>query len=202
MQVSRDLYFWESDRGNGPETLCARRELSMTKSKGLAVLVGLALLVGTGAYVQQTGAREGLTALTPADHVEIRNLYAKYNHYVDNAKDEGWAYANLWTKDGVFHINLADPRVIRGDKELAELANGAGMAPPFVRSAHHAVNIMIEPSAEGANSAAYLFMMSSPTESTSATGLSAIYHDQLVKTDGGWKFKVRTLDLATPMDAG
>jgi hypothetical protein len=174
----------------------------MTKSKGLAALVGLALLVGTGAYVQQIGAREGLTALTPADHVEIRNLYATYNHYVDSAKDDGWAYANLWTKDGVFHINLASPRVIRGDTELAALAKGAGAPPPFVRAAHHTVNLMIEPSAEGANAAAYLFMMSSPTESTSATGLSAIYHDQLVKTDGGWKFKVRTLDLTTPRNAG
>ena len=174
----------------------------MRKPKGLAILVGLSLLVGVGVYVQQTGANEGLHALTPADHVEIRNLYATYNHYVDNAKNDGRAYADLWTEDAVFHINLGNPRVVRGHEELAALAQGAGSPAPVLKAAHHAVNIMIEPTPEGAHGRAYLFMMSSPTQGSSATGLSAIYEDDLVKTADGWKFKMRTVEAVTPANQG
>ena len=170
----------------------------MMKPKGLAILVGLSLLVGVGVYVQQTGANEGLHALTPADHVEIRNLYATYSHYVDSAKNDGRAYADLWTDDGVFHINLGNARVVRGHEELAALAKGAGSPAPVLKAAHHAINIMIEPTPEGAHGRAYLVMVSSPTQGTSATGLSAIYEDDLVKTADGWKFKMRTVEAVTP----
>ena len=191
------------------------------KSKALAVIVGLAVIVAAGLYLQQTGAEataeeavEGNMALTTADYVEIRNLYAKYNHYVDTGKDEGWAYANLWTEDGTFHINLAPSRIVQGAEELAVLANGAGTGHdfpghgptsdtrphPIVKAAHHAVNVMIEPSPEGAMGSAYLLMINSPATSQSEHGLSAIYTDRLVKTPEGWKYKMRTLDLATPGD--
>ena len=192
------------------------------KSKVLAVIAGLAVVVAAGLYLQQTDAEaiaeeavEGNMALTTADYVEIRNLYAKYNHYVDTGKDEGWAYANLWTEDGTFHINLAPSRIVQGADALAELANGAGSGHdfaghgptsdtrphPIIKAAHHAVNIMIDPSPEGANASAYLLMINSPTTGQSDHGLSAIYHDSLVKTPDGWKYKVRTLDLATPGDS-
>ena len=174
----------------------------MRKPKGLAILVGLSLLVGVGVYVQQAGANEGLHALTPADHVEIRNLYAKYNHYVDSGKDNGWAYASLWTEDAVFHINLGNDRVVRGREELAAVAQGAGSPPPVLKAAHHAVNIMIEPTPDGAHGRAYLVMVSSPTQGASETGLSAIYEDDLVKTADGWKFKMRTIEAVTPRNQG
>ncbi len=174
----------------------------MRKPKGLAILVGLSLLVGVGAYVQQTLAEDGLQTLTAADHVEIRNLYATYNHYVDSGKDNGYAYADLWTEDAVFHINLGNPRVVNGREELAEVAQGAGSPPPVLKAAHHAVNIMIEPTPEGAHGRAYLVMVSSPTEGTSTTGLSAIYEDDLVKTADGWKFKMRTVEAVTPQNQG
>jgi len=189
------------------------------KSKALAVIAGLAVVIAAFLYLQQTGAEaiaeetvEGNMALTTADYVEIRNLYSKYNHYVDTGKDDGWAYANLWTEDGTFHINLAPSRIIQGAEALAVLADGAGTGHdfpghgptsdtrphPIVKAAHHAVNIMIEPSPEGARGSAYLLMINSPGTSQSDHGLSAIYTDRLVKTPDGWKYKMRTLDLATP----
>ena len=189
------------------------------KSKALAVIAGLAVVIAAFLYLQQTGAEaiaeetvEGNMALTTADYVEIRNLYSKYNHYVDTGKDDGWAYANLWTEDGTFHINLAPSRIIQGAEALAVLADGAGTGHdfpghgptsdtrphPIVKAAHHAVNIMIEPSPEGARGSAYLLMINSPETSQSDHGLSAIYTDRLVKTPDGWKYKMRTLDLATP----
>lgn len=175
----------------------------MRKPKWLAILVGLAVLIGVGTYFQQAGANEGLDAMTTADYVEIRNLYAQYNHYVDSGKDNGWAYANLWTEDAVFNINVGiSDRVVRGREELAGVAQGAGSPPPVLKAAHHTVNIMIEPTSDGAHGSAYLLMVSSPTSGSSATGLSAIYEDDLVKTADGWKFKERTVSLVTPANQG
>src|SRR6187402_3224890 len=58
------------------------RGARMKTVKRLAIPVVLALVAGA-VYVQQTGAKE---TLTTADYVEIQNLYAKYNHYVDTGK--------------------------------------------------------------------------------------------------------------------
>lgn len=173
----------------------------MTKGRRLGIVVAVVAAVAAGAYVQQAGAKEGVMELTALDHAEIRNLYAKYNHYVDSGKDEGRAYANLFTSDGVFYINLQSRRVARGHAELAAVAKGAGSPPPVLKAAHHAVNIMIEPTAEGASGSAYLIMISSPTEGTTTTGLSGIYFDKLVKTGDGWRFKERRIELATPRTA-
>ncbi|MBM3778970.1 MAG: nuclear transport factor 2 family protein [Acidimicrobiia bacterium] len=173
----------------------------MTKARKVSIVAALVAVVAAGVYVQQAGAKEGVTQLTALDHAEIRNMYAMYNHYVDSGKDEGRAYANLYTPDGIFHINLQTKRTVRGHDALAELARGAGSPPPVLKAAHHAVNVMIEPTAAGANGSAYLIMISSPTLGTSTTGLSAMYFDKLVKTADGWKFKERRVELVTPRDA-
>ena len=153
----------------------------MNKSKGLVVLA-LVALVGTGMYVKNAGAKEGMPSLTALDYVQIEQLYSHYNHYVDSGKDDGRAYASLFTPDGVFNTNLPSLGSIRGSAELA---------------AHHAVNIMIDPSPEGATGSAYLLMISSPEPGKTVTGLSAIYSDTFVKTSEGWKFKTRTMNAVT-----
>ncbi|MBM3778719.1 MAG: hypothetical protein FJW23_10860, partial [Acidimicrobiia bacterium] len=69
-------------------------------------VVGLVTVaVAVGAWSLQGRAADG--TLTPADHVEIRDLYNRYNHYIDNVKDNGYAYAGLFTEDGVFETNIA-----------------------------------------------------------------------------------------------
>ena len=136
----------------------------MNKSKGLVVLA-LVALVGTGMYVKNAGAKEGMSSLTALDYVQIEQLYAHYNHYVDSGKDDGRAYASLFTPDGEFNTNLPSLGTLRGTEELAALARNAGSPPPAVKAAHHAVNIMIDPSPEGATGSAYLLMISSPEPS-------------------------------------
>jgi len=168
----------------------------MKESKGLVVLA-LVALVGTGMYVKNAGAKEGMPSLTALDYVQIEQLYAHYNHYVDSGKDDGRAYASLFTPDGVFNTNLPSLGSLRGTEELAGLARNAGSPPPAVKAAHHAVNIMIDPSPEGATGSAYLLMISSPEPGKSVTGLSAIYSDTFVKTSEGWKFKTRTMNSVT-----
>lgn len=170
----------------------------MTKWK---VIFGISLLVVAGAFARQVVARESKTSLTAMDYVEIEQLYSRYNHFVDTGADNGEKYANLFTPDGIFYTNLAGVGTVTGHKALAALAAGAGSPPPVVKAAHHVVNIMIDPTPEGATGAAYLVMISSPSAGASATGLSAVYHDTFVKTADGWRFKTRTLNTVTPRKA-
>ena len=67
--------------------------------------------------------------LTTADTLEILDLIARYNHAIDS--DDGEAYADTYTDDGVFQYPRGSAR---GRRELAELAprdhhQHAGRAP-------------------------------------------------------------------------
>ena len=84
----------------------------------------VALLVAiTAMRSEPSSAAEG--TLTTADYVEIRLLYNRYNHHIDTAKDDGYAYARLFTEDGVFETNIA-VGTRTGHDELAALARQVG----------------------------------------------------------------------------
>jgi hypothetical protein len=172
----------------------------------VTLLVGLALAM-TAAVGAQQGAAGKKGTLTAADYVEIEQLYARYNHYIDSVKDDGWAYARLFTADGVFDTGPI-VGVHTGHEELAALSRSSGRAGE-VSPNHIAYNIMIEPSAEGAVGAAYYgFVVQSgepgqtanarPSElgkPTNGRGFG-MYKDRFVKTADGWRFKYRLFVLA------
>ena len=94
----------------------------------IALLVGVSLVIGSALHqfsglihntslhaAQSDTADEG--ALTTADYIEIQQLYARYNHYIDSVKDDGYAYARLFTSDGVFDTTILG--VHTGHDELA-----------------------------------------------------------------------------------
>ena len=120
----------------------------------------VALLVAITAMRSEPSSAAAGT-LTTADYVEIRQLYNRYNHHIDNAKDDGYAYARLFTEDGVFETNIA-VGTRTGHDELAALARQVGSSTK-VNPAHIAFNIVIDPSPDG----------------------------RLVKTAAGWRFKYR-----------
>ena len=61
-------------------------------SKLIGVVVGtVALTLGVVGLLSESSGAAG--TLTTDDRVEIRNLYNKYNHYIDNVKDNGHAFA-------------------------------------------------------------------------------------------------------------
>lgn len=159
--------------------------------KWTVTLLGGFALAMTAAVVAQQGTAGEKGTLTPADYMEIQQLYARYNHYIDSVKDNGWAYARLFTADGVFDTTIVG--VHTGHEELAALSRSSGRAGE-VSPNHIAYNIMIEPSAEGAvGSAYYGFTVQSgePGESANASGFG-MYNDRFVKTADGWRFKHRT----------
>jgi len=167
------------------------------KSKRLAAL-GLTLLVTAALYIRSAPAKVEMPALTALDYAQIEQLYARYDHYIDDGRDEGRAFAKLFTPDGVLDTGSPALGAVRGTAALTRLAKAIGFPPPAVKASHYAVNIMIDPSPEGATGSAYLLMLSSPEPGKSVIGASAIYTDTLVRTPDGWKFKSRTVNPVTP----
>ena len=116
--------------------------------------------------------------LTTDDLVEIQQLYAKYNWSLDNGDAE--AYAATFTPDGVFNNNT-------GHDAIVKFAQGfhAGLGSHLK---HWNTNLMITPSAGGANGQVYLVLVDYATKPPSIF-TSATYADELVKTPQGWRFK-------------
>ncbi len=154
------------------------------------VVVGIvALAVVVAGMLSEPSSAQG--TLTTDDRIEIRNLYNKYNHYIDNVKDNGHAFAGIFADDGVFETNI-QVGTRTGTEELASLAREVGSATKV--SPNHLVwNVTIDPSPEGAIGTAYYGVTVRPHEAGTGSTATAwgIYTDRLVKTADGWKFKYR-----------
>jgi hypothetical protein len=163
----------------------------MSKVTGvvLGIVIGTAVTVGVVGLLSEPTSAAG--TLTLEDRVMIRDLYNRYNHYIDSGKDNGYAYAGIFTEDGVFETNWGDLGTKTGREEIAELARKTG--PATVTPGHLTWNVIITPSEEGAVGSAYFGVNIRPhEEGEEVTGTAwGIYTDRLVKTDDGWKFKVR-----------
>lgn len=151
-----------------------------------ATMIGVAVLA---MVVSQQIARTA-PVLTALDYAEIQQLYSRYAFGHDTTADDGGMYARTFTEDGVFDFtnptNDAWVPVV-GHEQLKAFARdfGAGLDAPY----HHATNILIEPTAEGVMGAAYVITVGKAED---GIGVKGTFHDQLVKTSDGWRFKQRT----------
>ena len=152
----------------------------------LGVLIAVAL-IGTVVGVGWGFAQQQEEELSAKDYIEINQLYARYNQGVDLRNAEMWLGA--FADDGIFQFR--DEKYV-GQAELTEYrmrtyartANG-----PDIR--HWNGSIVVTPTADGAAGRAYWIMLdvSSPIPTEVASGH---YDDLFVKTQEGWRIKVRT----------
>ena len=135
------------------------------------------------------------TTLILEDRDEIEQLYARYAWTSDSRPVDGLAWAKLFTPDGEFNTGS---ETIVGREQLAEYMPTAAF--PFDAPAHYLMNLTIEPSPEGVNGRVYLALIF-PTGQTgryaSTIRATVTYHDTLVKTSEGWRFKRRRLHPST-----
>lgn len=128
--------------------------------------------------------------LTAQDLVDIQQLYARYNWALDAGDAKG--YADTFTADGVFNTTNV------GRDGLMKFADTfhAGLGSHVK---HWNTNLLITPSATGANGQVYLVLMDFAAKPPSVV-TSATYTDELVKTPQGWRFKKRQTkgDVAPP----
>jgi hypothetical protein len=164
---------------------------------GMGVLTAsLGLFAPVASYAQQAGTAGATPAMTleALDYIEIQQLVSKYAWAIDTCGNDGFDYADLYTPDGVF-ISGEDGQRWQGRERLAEAAGGNGRGCPFVRMplSHIIVNLVIEPTADGATGKSYLVYPGKHNEfvDDKHNGHDGGYQDTYVKTGAGWRFKER-----------
>ena len=157
------------------------------------VLFSIAVLVATLTAPPQ--AQRGASppaasppSLTALDHIEIRQLVARYAYAVDTGADNGRVYAALFVPDGVFADSSG--RETRGRDALAELARPFARGPQS--ASHFIVNHVIEPTADGATGKQYIVQLRiGEGDRPNEVFGGGRYDDVYVKTSEGWRFKRR-----------
>jgi hypothetical protein len=159
------------------------------KANVSVALVAATLAIGiSAASLAQAQQKAVGGVLTAADYVEIQQLVARYGYAVDTHADNGYAYADLFTPDGVFGKT-------QGREALAELARTTQKdrgGPAYTR--HFLTNVIVHPTPEGARGSQYLVAIDvSEGGKPSSVVHGGRYDDVYVKTPGGWRFKSRQL---------
>jgi hypothetical protein len=154
----------------------------------LAVPAVLGVL-GALATAQAQRTRGSLTAL---DYVEIQQLYSRYAIGIDSGNAE--MFAGVFTPDGTFQLPT---RTVQGRQQLADIAAKPGPETGPTNVSHVAVNIAIEPAADGATGTSYFLRvkLGQKGEANTLTG-GGIYRDTFVKTSEGWRIKKRIVQPA------
>lgn len=142
----------------------------------------------------QAVAQAPVAPLTALDYIEIEQLTRKYAWAIDTCSNDGFDYADLYTPDGVF-IDGQTGRRYQGREQLAEAAGGNGRGCPFPKMplSHLILNLVIEPTADGAKGKSYLIYPGRNGQYADEKhhGHDGGYQDVFVKTADGWRFKER-----------
>lgn len=134
------------------------------------------------------GSAAALAAeLTPADHVQIQQLYARYNQSLDKGDADAWA--DTFTADGRF----VD---VQGRQALKDYINSSSNNPRIRALRHFSADLVITPSAEGATGLVSAMLIDLSTQPASIARYLH-YNDELVKTPQGWRFKSRSISPQT-----
>lgn len=175
----------------------------------IAVALGMSMVALAAVRAQQGNTKPSSKAmtLTAMDYIEIEQLVRRYAFALDSCSNNGYDYADLFTRDGIFYWGVNSRKSV-GRDQLAEAAGGgkAGckkLQGDTVRPNHTTANLVIEPSPEGATGKCYLVypgelgVSADPNHSGHVGG----YQDVYVKTAQGWRFKSR-IHIFPPMIVG
>jgi hypothetical protein len=169
----------------------------MTMLKRMGILLTIA---GVALFAFAVEARPGNPAtaaaprLTSMDYIEIQQLVRKYGWALDSGDNYGYAYADLYTPDGIFVGTNQGPngRSYQGRDVLAALARGGSRGPLYI--SHFGMNHVITPTADGgATGRAYVAILDvGLVGRPNGVSHGGRYDDVYEKTSVGWRFKKRT----------
>src|SRR5687768_56060 len=138
------------------------RDMAGSRVSALLLATTTVVSLGVASYMSvraQQPARTEIAAgsLNALDHVEIRNLVAKYARTIDTCSNNGYDYADLYTTDGSFNSSRDGKlgTAFEGRERLAEAAGGGVRGCKKLQRAgglwiHAIVNLVIEASPDGA----------------------------------------------------
>ena len=124
--------------------------------------------------------------LSVADHNEINDLLARYNHAIDSGDAAAWA--STFTADGTF---TSGGRTRTGSQELEAFA--ADFATRMPGSRHWTSNVVLEGDGDQATARSYLLLLKTGGGEPASIATTAIYEDTLRRVDGAWRFTSRTV---------
>jgi actinorhodin biosynthesis protein ActVIA len=169
----------------------------MDRKAFIVIAAGLAIL---GIVALRAQSRSG-PSLTAMDYVQIRQLVARYAFALDTGTNNGYDYADLFTADGEF---VRQPAA-KGREQLAALARGSAVGP--LNTTHYAMNLVLEPTADGAIGRQYVTELNFSENVTplgnrtqwevvgdkrgELSNIGGHYEDVYAKTAQGWRFKRR-----------
>jgi ketosteroid isomerase-like protein len=143
------------------------------------------MIMGTLLVAAAAVQAEGLST---QDHVEIQQLYARYNQAIDNCDADGWA--STFTPDGVFQRFTGREALVGFIKQWCEKMNGADRR-------HWNSNLVLTPTGEGASGSVLLMLLDVSTRPAKIAS-TGTYNDALVRTSEGWRFKTRMIKGDAP----
>lgn len=132
--------------------------------------------------------------LMPEDYAAIQNLYARYAISYDTGDLERWI--RTWTEDGETVV----PGGSGKGRDTLRARAEAGLSNPEYKGYHVITNLLIEPTDEGARGTCYLLRLIAPDVdgvrqmNTAELQRTYLHRDDLVKIDGEWLFRKRTLN--------
>lgn len=139
------------------------------------------------AKANAAGMAGGKPTVSPADYVEIEQLYGWSNIALDSGLENGGMFARTFVKDGSMQF---EGKTAVGHEQLAALAKAQTPGPKRWLS-----NLYVEPTPTGAIGWAYILTMDGygvhPTQAVPALKEGGLYRDELVRTPEGWRFKSR-----------
>jgi SnoaL-like domain len=160
----------------------------------ILLVASISMLAAGAAAAQPKQSAQPALQLTALDYIEIEQLTRKYAWAIDTCSNDGFDYADLYTPDGAF-VDGQTGRRWQGREQLAEAAGGNGRGCPFPKMplSHLILNLVIEPTADGATGKSYLIYPGRNGQYADEKhhGHDGGYQDTFVKTAGGWRFKER-----------
>ena len=170
-----------------------KHERPLTLALGIAILAMLALTVLPAQQSDVVTPRVAATTLSTLDYIEIQQLVRKSAWALDSGDNYGYAFADLFTPDGVFvgASQGSDSRTFQGRDQLATIARG-GSRGATVQS-HFTMNHVIRPGGSGVTGRAYVVVVDvGVAGQPNRVKHGGSYDDVYEKTPLGWRFKQRT----------
>lgn len=130
--------------------------------------------------------------MTVSDQAAISDLLAEYNVVTDSLDIDGWA--NCFAPDGVFNGAYESFRVWPDEERFAQHARdleAGGM--PHLR--HFLSNVRIGVDGDTATSHCFFQIIATDDEARSTIAMVGEYADKLVKANGRWLFRERTVTV-------
>jgi ketosteroid isomerase-like protein len=118
----------------------------------------------------------------------IRELLAHYCFCYDEAQFDRWI--ELWTDDPVFDV---DGRMFLGRAGLNEFIEAAVLVDGKPPLKHYVMNEIISVDGDTATARCYLLVVRKSSTGALLAGSAGTYEDELIKKDGRWYFRKRTV---------